>query len=316
MEEAYKLYREAKELPPWSSDTVRNLCEKMEKRLAVRGKYPRNSMLRSISYSRAETAITELGRFLFPLIVDAEVRLQATRAMPLLSGVKARSKYYEICGVVDVLTSISVSEAWESNKLLRTIRTKHNLQVPDTEFEIIVDYKGMRRPSFKNEFWEHLHWQINTYAWLRGMQPKSKPVYGGILIFINELMPSKEDLKELRKEILQKLTDVPPPEESEDYESILAWDTLKDPPEISSDFRFKRAILYVEINSGTIANSINRFADVVKDIEENVQRETRTGRIVPSWPNYPSENSCTVCDFENFCPGRSKEGKVRAPSAP
>ena len=59
----------------------------------------------------------------------------------------------------------------------------------------------MKRPSIGSPTWEHHQWQVQTYAWLRSLQPDSNPVLVGILFYLNELSLFKEDLKEFKKEV-------------------------------------------------------------------------------------------------------------------
>ena len=75
-------------------------------------------------------------------------------------------------------------------------------------FELIVDYKGSRRPpnlksiSGQNpSLWDQYEWQVLTYAELRAKQIGSKPVAAGIVIYVNELLPLEGDLFDLEREV-------------------------------------------------------------------------------------------------------------------
>ena len=313
MEEAFKTYRESS-LPPWPEEDIQAICERIEKRLAVVGKSPRNQNLRQIAYARAKLAINELGPHLFPLIAMSEVRLSATDKMPQMPGVQFRSKHFEIRGVVDVLTKVSLYQFCGENPLLGLLREEVSFKVSQKDFEVIVDYKGMRRPSTHDEIWDYLEWQINTYAWLRMMQPDSNRVIAGVLIFINEFLPSKEDLAELQDEIKADLTDVIPSTGSEELRKITKWNKNDEVPELSLDFRFRRAIRIVKVNRQTIMRSLQKFKDVVKDIELCVLNEKVRGSILQTWPKKPDDKTCTACDFDSFCPRLKK--LIRAPKAP
>lgn len=52
-------------------------------------------------------------------------------------------------------------------------------------------------------------WQILTYAWLRRQQADAKPIVAGIIFYLNELVPSKEDLIVVQQDIHNNLTDIP-----------------------------------------------------------------------------------------------------------
>src|SRR5207249_8573233 len=112
-------------------------------------------------------------------------------------------------------------------------------------YEVVVDYKGSRRPPTTSPFWEQGNWQVQTYAWLRTRQPNSLPVAAGLLIYINELAPSADDLDALKAEIQTGETDVVPPNGSADYYALNAWQAGAAIPQFSFPFRFARAIRVV-----------------------------------------------------------------------
>jgi hypothetical protein len=315
MEEAFKTYLDTA-LPPWPTKDIQVICERIEKRLAVGGKSPRNRNLREIAHARAQLAINELGPHLFPLIAVAEVKLSATQEMPQVKGIQFRSKHFEIRGVIDVLTKLSLSQVKVDNRLLKMLWDVLGSEPPPHDFEVIVDYKGMRRPSPQDDVWHYLDWQINTYAWLRRMQPESHPVIAGVLIFVNELLPSKEDLTQLQQEIKIGGTDVIPSKGSTELKAIMTWDKKAEVPDLPLDLRFRRAIRIMKINQETTTNSLHKFREVVKDIEHCVLKEKNYGSILTTWPNSPEDKTCAACDFESFCPGLQKSGKVRTPKAP
>ena len=106
------------------------------------------------------------------------------------------------------------------------------------EFEIIIDYKGMKRPAITSEKWKHHEWQVQTYSWLRERQKKSKTVIAGILFYINELYPSKQGLIELKHDINKNITDIIPSED--DYEKLMNWKVDDRIPNFSDEFKIKR----------------------------------------------------------------------------
>ena len=85
----------------------------------------------------------------------------------------------------------------------------------------------MRRPptSINNsgsDEWKYHEWQVMTYAWLRSQQLDAKPLVAGIVFYFNELYPSRNDLKLLKKEIQYKKTDIIP--HDSDLEKINSWE--------------------------------------------------------------------------------------------
>jgi hypothetical protein len=214
MEEAYRRWDEAPRSFPWSDDDLLDIEDMIIRRLGARGIWPRNPVIcdlrarrdgdpvNDLAHRRAGASINVWGPHLFSLIAQAEVRLKGIRPMPgALPG--ARADYYEVQGIVDVLTSVELSAAEVGNQLLASIQADPKVaqalgrviaQARDgdgSNCEIIVDYKGMRRPSTNDATLTQLDWQILTYAWLREQQPDAAPVIGGVLLFLNELDPAE-----------------------------------------------------------------------------------------------------------------------------
>jgi hypothetical protein len=88
---------------------------------------------------------------------------------------------------------------------------------------VIIDYKGSGRPAItaggvgKTDYWKIYGWQLRTYAHIREHQPGSLPVLLGVVIYLNELFPSWDDLKQLRDDIRNTATDVIPTPGSDDW---------------------------------------------------------------------------------------------------
>ena len=87
----------------------------------------------------------------------------------------------------------------------------------------------MKRPPIKsdriNNPWENHKQQILTYSWLRSQQEDSKPIFAGIIFYLNELVPSKEDLLLIQEELENDLTDdlIDYDNYIEDINLILEW---------------------------------------------------------------------------------------------
>jgi hypothetical protein len=312
LEEAYKQYKEDVSLQtfPWEDDLIEELCESVLRRLAVQGLTP-DKDLQDVGYRRAKIAINELGPELFPIIVHAEVRLKGSREFPAdqIPAELNLSDFnrYEIQGIVDVITHVKMNDPeLAGNKIIQAVLETLDESPPD-EFEIIIDYKGMRRPASKItsglDFWAMYSWQVQTYAHLRNRQPGSLPVIGGILFYVNELSISSDDLTDYKMQLEQGLTDVVPEPGSEDERKINDW-SPKDPiPDLSADFRFKRAIRVIPVSDESIASSLDEFDKVVARIETCRGMEKQEGKILDSWEkNNSEERTCTACDALKFCP--------------
>jgi len=174
------------------------------------------------------------------------------------------------------------------------------------EYEIIIDYKGMKRPQYdsnplnNDSTWNHHSWQILTYSWLRCKQSNSRPIIAGIIFYLNELLPSIEDLLIIKDDIKTGKTDVNISEE--DKELILAWDgTEENFPKLSDKFKLDRSIRIVEINDDYIKEALKEFDTVVNAIEKSTLKESSGTPIKQSWNADGDARTCRGCDFKFFC---------------
>lgn len=336
MEEAYRRWNEQRTTMlngggagplltfPWDDATLESLEKDIIARLAAQGLVFSNKSMLELSRKRARTMINEIGRDLFPLIDAAEVRLQGIRPMPLLKSAPARANYYEVTGVVDVLSTLHLAKADPENRILRALMSNPTVQQTlahhrannGSEFEIILDYKGMRRPPAVDDALGRFEWQIQTYAWLRAQQTNARPVLAGILIFVNELEPSRTDMEALYAETYElpgsPVTDVPPA--GKDASTLRRW--KKDNrsfPQLTFDYRLQRALHIVPVTDRSMHASLNKFDNVVAEIEASVNKEKSGKGISASWTATPKENNCTVCDFKHFCDKSSVPGPPLAP---
>jgi hypothetical protein len=238
-----------------------------------------------------------------------------------------RADYYEITGVVDVIGSVQLTQAPQGNLILHYLNNEPNVQqavsrLSGDEYEIILDYKGMRRPAITSPAWQHYSWQVLTYAWLREQQPNSAPVIAGILLFVNELELSEEDMEELQDDVQNNATDIRP--QGLDLESIINWRRGCPIPSLTTTFREQRSIRIVVVDQNTIAQSLREFDSVVRDIELSVLQEMSGRGILKPWQARASGNryiaperrTCTACDFKHYCPLASQVGEGGPPIAP
>lgn len=324
MEEAYRKYDEnikqdGEVIELWEDKKIiEDIIKLVEDRLTFQGLFPWNENVEEIGKERAKTAIKELGPNLFPLIQNAEVRLTGARDLELDPNYQHReADKYEITGVVDVITDVELSDLEnEENSIVNLINDVLDDEIEEG-FEVIVDYKGMRRPPKHKrdvtDFWKLYEWQVQTYAHLRRNQT-DKPIKAGVLVYINELLPSKTDLQKLKKEIKEGLTDIIPEEDSKEYQLIKKWNRNKEIPLLPYDFRLKRAIRVIPINEETISESLAEFDKIVKKIEKCLAKEKSLGNIIDSWEKDGSdESTCTACDAKTFCPDSSVKGLPKLP---
>lgn len=337
MEEAYRQWDMSSPVFPWSENDILPIEELIIRRLGAQGIWPRNpaicdlrarrssSPVNDLAHRRANAAINLWGPHLFPLIAEAEVRLKGIRPMPGGSPA-ARADYYEVQGIVDVLTSVTLSAAGMDNQLLASLQQNTMVaqalgqviaQSARATCEIIVDYKGMRRPATDDPTWDHLGWQILTYAWLREQQPIAAPVVGGILLFLNELEPTRDDLTQLRDELFGRnapRTDVVPL--GQDLAALRAWNPRQrgsTSPRLSLNYRLARSIRVIPVTPTEKQSSLNAFDQTVSRIELSVVQENRGQPLTACWQANPIEATCAICDFRTYCPSSPRRGAPLAP---
>jgi PD-(D/E)XK nuclease superfamily protein len=346
LEEAYRRWNQHHDQFPWPytprpwppnlsaplEDTheIGALGHRVEVRLGAMGLRPRSEEARRAAYNRAEAAINLLCPHLFPLITLAEEPVSGTRQMPPMpAGEHARGTRYELAGIADVISSIGF-QSNETNPIVQLIQTSLP-NIPAGEYDLIVDYKAGRRPSADSSFADQYEWQIQTYAWLRRQVPQTRPVGAGILVYVNELRPSKTDLMELKRELHNGSTDVVPTNGTADYYAIHSWqpDEPGQPghnlPTLSPEFRLRRAIKVVDVSPEIVQQALGRIDSVVAHIESSAFRENNSGDIPNNWHACGEPQDCDTCDFFHFCPNpaqfRTQPHQVvplppRAPLAP
>ena len=266
-----------------------------------------------LASERTEAAINTWGPSLFELIDKTEIKLTGIRPMSPTSvpGAQPRANYYEINGIIDVLSSVNLNSVSGSNLIVQKINQIPNInnfinQLPLPDYEVIVDYKGMRRSSQQsliNQSWNYHEWQILTYAWLRMKQTRVSPLIG-ILFYLNELFPSESDILELQRELSnpQYSTDVPPQLQN-DIDAIINYNQGDPVPSLSAPLKTDRSIRLIIIDQNLINNALQQFNSVVEEIENCVIQEIRGQPIQGIWRTNPADyDSCTTCDWKSICP--------------
>lgn len=338
MEASYRLWASTTPRPPfpWPSNPtpylgdppagrpthdIGTIGDVVEETLRSQGKTSRSRQTRDSAYRRATAAINEVAPHLFPLVASAEERVIGTRMLPAAGGAggNLRADRYELHGVIDVLTDVQLNTVQPGN-IIRDAIVAACPQLPP-HFEVVVDYKGDRRPPTNHEYWRQAEWQVQTYAWLRMRQPNALPVAAGVLIYINELAPVNDDMVHLQREARQGATDVVPTVGSPDAYALSLWRPGAAIPAFTQPFRMQRAIRVIPVTQQSLANATNQFDQVVLDIEQCVAAEAVAGTIRNNWGTSGDENTCVACDFRHFCPSPSpRQGGqphvIRTPPAP
>lgn len=299
--------------PKWAANDIGAFADRVESALRHQGKQARSRDARNSAFSRVVVAINQLGPLLFPLIVAAEKKVIGTRPV-VAQSTKLRCSNYEVHGVIDVLTHLTLGQVDEHNLIRDCVqRACPHLAGP---YEVIVDYKGSHRPLVNDNkgYWDQGMWQLQTYAWLRSKQPDALPVAAGILIYVNELTPGSREMTVLKDGMRHGTTDVVPEPSSPDDQIVRLWRSGNNTDQLSMDFRLKRAIRVIPITEESIADALAQFDDVVRQAEENIANEAIAGNILETWTADGDEASCDACDFRWFCPKSGLASiKIEAP---
>lgn len=300
--------------------------------------------------ARAEAAINIWGPHLFPLISNTEMLIKGIREMPELENFEKRSDSYTINGVLDVLSYLDINyiknrqnagetpvmnhkdkkapqvnlddyyDFFKSNRiyeyLLNNMEFIENMNGFEDEikqqdkFEIITDYKGMKRPSLDSKNWKHHEQQILTYAWLRNEQNDDKHVVAGIIFYLNELVPSNEDLMAIKTDLENDNTDVAISRQDRDI--LFDWNPESEYHilnDLSDKFKIDRSIRIIPISKGSkrIENALDEFDSVVEKIEESILKESNGTPIKDAWKAEAEKRTCSACDFRTFCNKHKRE---------
>ena len=350
LEEAYIQWKQENTQFPWDwKSDIRPIEDRIDLRLQVRGLYPHDEDLffsilnqpdgdltiddlnehdhKKLASARAEKAINIWGKYLFPLIDSSELLIKGVRQMPNYDENISRSNYYGINGVVDVLTSMKINSNLKqstldnyNNRIIEYLKKNPDFQREISkydegdDYEIIIDYKGMKRPPVKmldskaEDKWENHKQQILTYSWLRSKQEDAKPIVAGIIFYLNELVPSKEDLVLIKDELNGNLTDVGQ-EYERDVELINNWQEEDKAPELSDEFKIDRSIRIINVDKSEQKEALLKFDRVVANIENSLIKEMKGCKIQDAWKADSDERTCSACDFRTFCKNNSVKTK-------
>ena len=127
---------------------------------------------------------------------------------------------------------------------------------------------------------------------------------------MNELVPSKEDLALIKEEMKNGLIDERTLEKyKKDFELIDRWQDDDKAPELSNEFKLERSIRIINIDSKEIDKSLEKFDEVVYNIEESLINEMKGCKIQDAWKAEADERTCTACDFRTFCKNNKNKTK-------
>lgn len=297
-----------KSAPKRQENDIGEIGDRVEARLSAMQKNPRSNVARQAAYNRVYATINILAPHLFPLITSVEQKISGTRTIP---GHFDRADKYELFGIADVISHVEC-QAQPDNEIIQLLSEfMSNLE---GAFDIIVDYKATRRPNIREELQDHHKWQVQTYSWLRAQVSSNIPIKAGIIVYINELCPTKSDLIQLKHEIMNNICDIRPQNGSPDYYALFRWQDNDPLPVFSKEFLLRRALKLVSSTPCEANAAVINIDAVVQKIERCVESEHNSGTILDNWETCFHPQDCSACDFRRFCtpPGQSS-WQVQAP---
>ena len=181
--------------PNWADHDIGKFANTVEESLRRQGVRARSCVDRNSAYCKVGFMVNALGAHLFPLIDKVEHKISATRPMPQ-SGSSSGRDSYELRGVLDAL---AISIPVRDGNLIREYVKK---DCPDIKrnSELILEYKGARRPARGASLWNQDELQVQAYAWLRERESRELPA-AGVVIYVNELSSPTPTRGELDKAI-------------------------------------------------------------------------------------------------------------------
>jgi hypothetical protein len=191
----------------------------------------------------------------------------------------------------------------------------------------------MRRPSRplpggaeSDRLWTDHAWQIQTYASLRSQRNDRAKVACGVILYLNELFPSRQDLVQLREDLRRGTSDVLPAPGSGDYYALLGVAGTEDdddsedatPSPISQELRLARAIRVIAVTPTSMNEAVSEIHKIIEEIEAKVAGEHQNAAIPAIWPATGERRDCVACDFRHSCPNPKNinTGASRIPVAP
>jgi hypothetical protein len=141
------------------------------------------------------------------------------------------------------------------------------------------------------------------------------PSIAGVLIFINELLLTADEVAELKKQVVASPPDTDVLPQGADLEAISEWRRRDGRLELSEEYRLRRALRVISVTPDDISAGLGEFDTTVGHIESAVGKEASGIGLHQAWRGTPGEQTCAVCDWRSICPDVQPRFKG-APSAP
>ena len=115
----------------------------------------------------------------------------------------------------------------------------------------------------------------------------------------------------IQDEIAHDLTDdaIDYSKYADDVERIMNWTEDDKAPNLSEEFKIARSIRIINIDNEEIEDSLDKFDNVVFNIESSLIKEIKGCKIQEAWKADSDERTCNACDFRTFCKNNSVKTK-------
>ena len=148
------------------------------------------------------------------------------------------------------------------------------------EFEVIVDYKGTRRPDTGLNEWTDGEWQVRTLGSATssggaGGWPQASSFTSTSSLRVKAIFLA------LRAALGAKRTDVGPVRDS-DQRMLENWRPGAR-PEFSPEFLFRRAVRVIPVDDQSVLTATGAFDETVSRIETCVRQEEEAVSILQTW---------------------------------
>ncbi len=267
--------------PPWSDDALDSLLKRGFQRMMTESLLPPCSGPSAVEWDHAKAVINEFGAVFFPLIRESGISVKSARLIPKYKFPSAwRSEPTNACEIMaetDIISHDRLNASRPTTKALqRVIRAVMPFNAP-TPFEIVVVYKGRRRPPFlgADALDVDTQWNIDKcclhyLAHLRHQQNPTVPVIGGMIVYLNELCPTLEALSRFFVEVQYGATDIIPLQGGDLERGFKGWANLPknvraraNVPQMPLVFRLNRAVRLFHITPKTMKQAMKMMDELV-----------------------------------------------------
>ncbi len=334
LEEAWLHFKNAATAPlPWPDQTIRELLDHVEQRLAARQVRCHSATGRHYARLRAAAAVNELGPVLFPLLSHARLQVRNSISAPDMAPADTAPANTtpahtaisppscELTADIHAIAQLQLHDpTLSSNPLVRLLQQQLPQQqlptAPLGTVQLLVDFQSNTRPDAAlpgtrlNDLTEL---QILATAFLyRTRSPY--PVVAGLVCCLSELVPSRRHFLALRKALLRQSDDfsdhfLAPAPDSPDARILRTWrPSTADqvPPLLSFHFRLQRAIRVIPVSPPDQLTAIAQLHDTIRRIQHCQSREQLTGQLLSVWERNPSGTTvCSSCSARTWCPDHS-----------